>query len=229
MAWRRLLLFSTLALLACMAWCMSSPDQVSFREPPNLHSGDIVLIRGISFRSGIVRLLEGVGSDYSHVGLVVIEGGHPFVIHADPSHTAAYDRVIKESWGALITPTRISGATVLRLAACYPGTAPAAAARAALRFAWEARPFDHDFDLHTPEKLYCTELVWRAYMDAGIDLRGSSFGPDRKYLLPSDIIKSGFVRDIEVLPPVPCRRARAPNSSLPLGREIFEGEDPSRS
>lgn len=198
---RRLLFVGILVFLVCIVWWHSSPDKVRFPEPANLQSGDIVLIRGISFRSGIVRLLEGVGSGYSHVGLVVVENGHPFVIHADPSGRAAYDRVIKEPWHALITPARIGGATVFRLAAGYPANAPEVAALAALQFAVEARPFDHDFDLLTPRKLYCTELVWRAYKDAGIDLSGPSFGNDRQYLFPSDLIESGFLCDVEFLPP----------------------------
>ncbi len=214
-AWRRLLLLSALALGACVVWRIASPDRDSFPDPSALQSGDIVFIRGISFRSGVVRLLEGAGSDYSHVGLVVIESGRPSVIHADPSSNPANDRVVTESWFALIAPTRIRGATVFRLADRYTRAAPATAARVALGFAREALPFDHDFDLHTSQKLYCTELVWRAYVAAGIDLMGSSFGADRKYLLPSDLIASGFLRDIDDLPNLSARFDRVlPRRSL---------------
>lgn len=213
MAWRRHVLFNTLAFMSAMVWWSSPHGRVRFPQSSHLQSGDVVFMTGISFRSGLVRLLEGYAGDYSHVGLVVIEGGHPFVIHADPSLNSAHDRVQKEPWGAIITPTRISGAAVFRLAASYPNTAPGKAASVALQFAREALSFDHDFDLRTPEKLYCTELVWRAYMAAQIDLRGSSFGSDRKYLLPSDLINSGFLRKLDE---VPNQLLRGSESSAPI-------------
>lgn len=196
MIWRKLFFICVLSFIASIFWWFSSLGCVNFPELSTLRSGDIIFMRGISFRSAIVRLLEGVDSDYSHVGLVVIDGGLPYVIHVEPSRNPTSDRVVKESWSAIITPKRIKGAAVFRLVSCYPGTVPKKAARVALQFAREARPFDHDFDLHTPEKLYCTELVWLAYMNAGVDLRGFSFGTERKYLLPADLIKSGFLRNI---------------------------------
>jgi hypothetical protein len=157
-------------------------------------------MRGKSIRSAIVRLLEGSSRAYSHVGLVVLENGRPFIIHADPGHDATTDKVMKEPWDAVISPKYITGATIFRLAdlsaADRLGTQ---ASTVAQQFWRDALPFDHEFDLTTPEKVYCTELVWRAYMAAGIDLRRSSFGSDRKYLLPSDLIESKLLLEISTL------------------------------
>ncbi len=125
----------------------------------------------------------------------MLESGRPFIIHADPDATT--DRVVREPWDAVISPKCITAATIFRVA--DSSTADGAGIQASTvadQFWRDALPFDHEFDLTTPQKLYCTELVWRAYMAAGIDLRGSSFGSDRKYLLPSDLIKSGLLREI---------------------------------
>jgi hypothetical protein len=36
--------------------------------------------------------------------------------------------------------------------------------------------------------VYCTELVWRVYLEANVDLAGRDF--DDRYLLPSHILES---------------------------------------
>jgi len=158
---------------------------------------------GKSLRSIVVRLLEGTDSDYSHVGIVVIESGRAFVIHASPGHDPRTDRVVKEPWSVMVSPARITSARIFRSAddstAQRVGFVAAAAAQ---QFERDALPFDHEFSLATPQTLYCTELVWRAYRAAGIDLRGRSFGSDRRYLLPSDLIKSGLLREVALPPPV---------------------------
>jgi MoaA/NifB/PqqE/SkfB family radical SAM enzyme len=61
----------------------------------------------------------------------------------------------------------------------------------ALRYARERRLFDGDFRLETPGRLYCSELVWRAFREAGIDLVEGRFSrlelPLRRgdFILPS--------------------------------------------
>ena len=52
-----------------------------------------------------------------------------------------------------------------------------AAIQAALGYQARGVLFDRDFSLDTEDKMYCTELVWRVYLDAGLDLLGGDFGP----------------------------------------------------
>lgn len=197
--WRRKLVFCSVFVLAVGLL----PTNFIYRHadlpsPGKIRSGDVVFIRGKSFRSAVVRLLEGSNRSYSHVGLVVLENGLPFIIHADPEHDATTDRVIKEPWDAVISPKRITAATIFRVVGSSTADRLGIQASTVAQQFWrDELPFDHEFDLTTPQKLYCTELVWRAYMAAGIDLRGRSFGSDRKYLLPSDLIKSGLLWEVQ--------------------------------
>jgi len=196
---RRLTLYALFALVAGLLPFSSPHDDLPSSD--RIQSGDIVFIRGKSIRSAVVRLLEGGNSDYSHVGIIVLENGTFFIVHASPAPDATGDRVIKEPWDAIISPSRIAAAAVFRLT--DPSKASRLglqAAKVAQQFERDALPFDHDFDLMTRRKLYCTELVWRAYLATGIDLRGSSFGSSRRYLLPLDLIKSGLLRDIRERP-----------------------------
>lgn len=197
--WREKLAFCAVLALAVslLPFDFYSGD-ADFPSPDGIRSGDVVFIRGKSIRSAVVRLLEGSSRAYSHVGLVVLENGRPFIIHADPTHDVTTDRVMKEPWDAVISPKHITAATIFRVVdSSAADRLGIQASTVAQQFWRDALPFDHEFDLTTPEKLYCTELVWRAYMAAGIDLRGNSFGSDRKYLLPSDLIKSELLREIQ--------------------------------
>ena len=197
--WLRRLTFSIACALAVAV--LTLPDHRDLPTPGGVRSGDLVFIRGKSVRSAVVCLLEGSDRAYSHVGLTVLEDGRPFIIHAEPAHDAASDRVMKEPWDTLVSPKRIAGATVFRVVTHTSGNALGILASNAAEQYWkEALPFDHDFDLMTSQKLYCTELVWRAYLTTGIDLRGNSFGSDRNYLLPSDLIRSGVLREIQPSP-----------------------------
>ncbi|MDT4967409.1 MAG: hypothetical protein QOJ64_2146 [Acidobacteriota bacterium] len=154
-------------------------------------SGDIMFLEGNSFRSFVVSILQFGRTDYSHVGLVVVQDGTPFVIHADPK----CGRVVKERWDAVLSPDRASGAAVFRVIGASPSSV-ADACRLAEQYCSNAVPFDDEFDLTTDKKLYCTELVWRVYLSVGFDLRIKPDSVGHKYLLPSELIRTKVIRDI---------------------------------
>lgn len=156
----------------------------------DIRAGDLIFMHGTSIRSAIVRFLEIGKADYSHVGLIVFNNGVPYVIHADPARGA----VMKEPLTALLMPSRTSGATIYRVEGSPEAISQVCAQ--AQEYADEALPFDHEFDLETPRKLYCTELIWRAYLSAGLDLRGKWINSKRRYLIPCDLIQSGLLRQI---------------------------------
>ena len=72
----------------------------------------------------------------------------------------------------------------------------------ALTYVRDALPFDDRFNLESADRMYCTELVWRAYLKAGIDLVDgvfvrvqTPFGEGR-YVLPSSLLNSRYLREI---------------------------------
>ena len=69
------------------------------------------------------------------------------------------------------------------------------AAKVAKTYAKKATPFDSGFDLATADRVYCTELIWRAYLDAGVDLSDQGlesfdFPFSGQYLTPDSLSKS---------------------------------------
>ena len=68
-------------------------------------------------------------------------------------------------------------------------------------------PFDVTFDLSDEQSLYCTELVWRAYLEVGIDLVDNSFDEvsfplfqSQRVLLPSRLLGSRFLAPVDLGP-----------------------------
>ncbi len=79
---------------------------------------------------------------------------------------------------------------------------PTAASRIAVAYFREERPFDDGFSLETPARLYCTELVWRAFLAAGTDLVDGRFKhlslPLKKgvFILPSTLAESPHLSQV---------------------------------
>ncbi|MHB1600454.1 MAG: YiiX/YebB-like N1pC/P60 family cysteine hydrolase [bacterium] len=65
------------------------------------------------------------------------------------------------------------------------------------------RPFDGSFTLINDDAVYCTELIWRSYLFAGVDLVESriktiNFMRARQIILPSSILKSKYLVKKEI-------------------------------
>jgi len=164
-------------------------------------SGDIIFRRGVSAESYAVRSLDGEFA-YSHVGIIQRNGSDIEVIHASYGEEGQpEDGVMIEPIESFLKPESASAAAVLRVTE-GSNKAPLTALREAEHFLKDATPFDDAFDLNTPDKLYCTELVWLAYKRAGIDLVDSKFdnlplligGMNRPYLLPSSLFRGRHLR-----------------------------------
>lgn len=165
-------------------------------EKTEFASGDLIFRRGRSLVSRAVLAVDG-GSEYSHVGLISVIDGQVWVLHeVPPEEPGRTSGALAEPLSAFLAPDKATAAGLYR-----PENARAAAIaeRAAWRFVRARVPFDSAFDLSTSNEMYCTEMVWRAYREAGIDLAPP--GPDRKekYLLPSRLLRSPRLRKIQEL------------------------------
>jgi uncharacterized protein YycO len=120
------------------------------RATPPLQSGDVVLQTSTSSRSALIR--KASQSPYSHVGLIEVAPDGVFVIEA----VQPVSRTPWSSWRARGVGGRV---TVLRPTDLSAESAAAivAAAKAELGKPYDARYRWDD------ERLYCSELVTKAY------------------------------------------------------------------
>lgn len=179
-----------------------------------VQTGDLVMRRGRSVASLSVLLSDGAGA-YSHAGVAIRRGDSVWVVHAAPRSEVERGFVVREPLAVFLAGDRADAAALYRSGALDGGLRDSLAA-VLERDARSRLPFDGDFDLRTPERVYCTELVWRAFRSAGIELlprgvasRSTPLGP-RRVVLPSDLAAGPDVRQVTTFArPAPVRRGLA--------------------
>ena len=130
--------------------------------------GDLAFRCGRGIFSRIVTTAEEEGV-YSHIGLVVRDNGKWKVAHAVPGEhefKGDFDRVKLEEIETFFAPDRAFRGCLVRTGVKIPDRLPEKAVRAAR----DSVEFDSDYDCDDPSKVYCTEFVWRLFMDEGVDL-----------------------------------------------------------
>jgi uncharacterized protein YycO len=158
---------------------------------PPLANGDLVFQTDRSKQ--MLAILFATGSLYTHVGLIEIDpSGQPFVLEAAGKvRRIAFQDWLRRGYGRRVTIKRLpglttaTGALIVAKAETYIGT-----------------PYDIFFRFGT-DQLYCSELVYDAYLQAGhVDLgrvqRVSDLNMDN--VAVRNIVKTRWQRDPECQP-----------------------------
>lgn len=161
-----------------------------------MRNGDLAFRCGGGVFSRVVTA-AGDGGVYSHVGVLVKNGGKWMVVHAVPGEkefNGDFARVKVESAGKFFAPDR-----AFRGCLVHTGLADslrlAALCSTALRYARDSVRFDGFYDLADSAEVYCTEMVWRLYRRAGIDLSEgrrrhvNMIGLHSECILPEHLLK----------------------------------------
>lgn len=174
-------------------------DLISFNENFDFQDGDIIFRRGKSFESFMV-LLADKGSQYSHVGVIVIENGEAFVIHAEPpTRFNNYDRVRRERVKDFLEHRKSGQYAVFRIS-----DSSLVNQDSVISFVYDCYyrqlQFDDEYDINDSNKLYCSELVWKAYNYGGLDLLVNGmdkikiFNMDVSIILPSSLKRNRYMK-----------------------------------
>lgn len=132
-----------------------------------LQDGDVIFRRGTDVVSRAI-LTGDTGSNYSHVGLIMMQQNQAYVLHAIPAEVVGEgDKVKVEPLAVFISPSRSLAVTVLRLKNNAKARGKLAVDYAKSRI---GAPFDFSFDSKDESNLYCSELVWRAYESTGVQI-----------------------------------------------------------
>ena len=186
------------ALLLC--GCAEHYDIVEVTGQEDFREGDLVLRCGYGAESKVVT--EASQSIYSHIGILHYDKltAQWQVIHAVPGEAerGEPERLKAEPISVFYAPDRAIRGAWLRVNC--PDNIADEATRYALQKVTEQVEFDNDYLLSDTTQIYCTELVWLAYLHQGIDLSEghrhqvpSLFSQDGECIFPCDIEKSSFI------------------------------------
>ena len=166
-----------------------------------LKSGDIIFRRGTSFVSRLVLNLDK-RTPYSHTGIIKTTDDEVFVVHSVPGEEPGEkDKTKIDRLNDFLRRDRATAIAVYRLKTDDVFISEKAADAAHHHGIIETE-FDGAFNLSDDSRLYCTELIWKAYLQSGVDLIDSRFdeiemplskGP---YILPGTLLESNKLKQI---------------------------------
>mgnify|MGYP000979477423 CR=1 FL=1 len=193
---------SGIGIVLCLSFLLSCKEarHQDFLFPEHLlREGDLAFRCGRSMASNTV-LAADAGGEYSHVGIVVKQNDTFKIIHAVPDeHDNEYDvdRVKMDDIQTFFSPEKSIYGAIMRV---NDSTIATTAAHRALQIIEQGTLFDHNYDLSDSSKMYCTELIYFVYKEAGIDLtegrRSNVKLPvvSGTYIFPSDIQKNSSLQ-----------------------------------
>lgn len=170
----------TLAPIAALLW--SFPSAIAQATPPlddALRNGDIIFQTSRSGQSEAIAL--ATGSPWTHVGLLFQEGNGWFVLEAvGPVRTIPLEQWLAQGEGGRYAVKR------LRPEHGSVGIEALSAMRRSAE-AYLGRPYDNLF-LWDEERIYCSELVWKIYME-GADIRLCDPSSLREFSLEHPVVE----------------------------------------
>ena len=187
------IVFSTIIFLIALSYfkfCLKNERRLSSNFK-NLHNGDLILRCGRSTESFAVYLADA-NADFTHIGIISIENDIPYVIHAVPSKT---NLIQKEKLSTFLNSTNASKFAIYR--SNFNEVYLDKVVKTANNYYLNKYEFDTKYDLTTNTKLYCTELVLKAFNTVGDTLKVKS--KELNYIIgkhliifPSEFTKSTF-------------------------------------
>lgn len=192
-----LFFLSIFFLLTGCGQASSDPDNAILPDTTQLHNGDLIFRKG---RSNLSRIITTIyPGEFSHTGMLYKENNRWYVIHASENDdNGKREEVMKVPLSQFTCNARAIGIARVNC----PAWQTEAAVRNALRMAAERVPFDSEYNLEDHSKVYCTEMVYVAYKESGINLLASISTPDSVltggYLFPENLWNNTLVTPLEV-------------------------------
>ncbi|MBN1199710.1 MAG: hypothetical protein JXA23_10190 [Bacteroidales bacterium] len=170
-----------------------------------LRNGDLLFRRGRSFESFAVYLADRE-REFTHVGIIVEDNGTPWVVHVVPGEQGCKsERIRKESPAFFLSRENASSFALVR--SDFDQKTLARVAEQALLFYQKRVTFDDQYDLSTENKLYCTELILKAFQNAdsplqGIETRELDYVLGKHSIIfPGEILRNPAFKRIEITQP----------------------------
>ncbi|MBX9899948.1 MAG: hypothetical protein K2Y28_04105 [Burkholderiaceae bacterium] len=137
-----------------------------------------------------IVLSQGEASRFSHVGIMLVMKTGVFVVHAVPSEGGSSGGVLMEPLSVFASLDSASEIGFYRLKDVREATRSKIRAYALRQL---GKPFDDSFLLSDESKLYCTELVIRAFESGGVNIE-SSVDKIKVMLIAEPVVPPDYLR-----------------------------------
>lgn len=125
-----------------------------------LRTGDLLVRRGDDMTSYMLSQLNLNDKTYSHCGVVVVEDGFPFVYHSIGGEDNPNQVMRRDSAQLWCSPAGNHAFAVFRYHVA--DSVRDKLVQAVYEFYHERRMFDMSFDMATDDRLYCSEMIYKA-------------------------------------------------------------------
>lgn len=155
--------------------------------------GDLIFREGNEAISDMVLTMDD--GHFSHVGLLAKQAGEWVVIHSTPAEIEGrIDGVVIDPIEFFISPQRSRHHAIYRVEATVDQREHAVR--------WARSQEGTPFSVLSPEGIYCTTLVWKAWQSAGLDLEAQFTHmaiplAEGDFLLPSGLLSSSKLTLLE--------------------------------
>lgn len=164
-----IILFTLISLITILSFLnFNLRKNNSYIKINHLQNGDLVLRCGRSLESYAVYLTDSE-PEFSHIGIIKFENSTPYVIHAVPNKS---NYILKEKFSTFTNSKKCSKYAVYR-AKLNTNTLNKIADEAQSFYNLKYT-FDNAYDLKSNSELYCSELVYKAFKKAGVELQLST-------------------------------------------------------
>lgn len=180
-------------LLSTIVACRPQPTYRQLPQNIQLRNGDLAFRMGNSIESAAVITADR-STTFSHVGIIVFTNDNWHIVHAVPGEAekGAQDTMKMDTIPLFFRSDRARKCAIYRLP--VPDSIAGKAAKSALDFYRQRLLFDTAFNLEDTTQMYCTELIYHAYKQVGIDVSGGRRhtipGFPYPMVWPSDLLKS---------------------------------------
>ncbi len=158
------------------------------------HNGDLIVRAGNDQLSELFKKLNTIEKKYSHCGVLIKKDNNYYVAHIIAGLKHRHHRILLEKWEDFVQEKNNNAWAVYR----YALDTQFIKKMTDTLLVWKSSrniAFDADFDLISNDKMYCSELVYKALLAAGakVDfIQQSSTRQAKKYIAIDNLYKHKY-------------------------------------
>lgn len=138
---------------------------LSPEEKNLIQEGDIILRHGYGMVSNIISKTLKEEYSLSHCAIVVKDSLDNYkVVHSVSQSISDYDGVQIQDFNLFINDSKPNSVIIVRYKALEEDH-KAMVREKTMKFLNQQIPFDHKFDISDTTEFFCTELIWRVFLD----------------------------------------------------------------